>query len=87
MLYMVGQCRNNIRERNYLISEPNYHATKFFKKKVLAIEMRILLNKLVWLGLSILDLSEIVMYAFWYEFVKPKSGENVKFIDTYLLFL
>ena len=40
--------------------------------------MRILLNKLVWLGLSILDLSETVMYSFWYEFVEPKSGENVK---------
>ena len=49
----------------------------FSKKKILAIEMRILLNKLVWLGLSILDLSETVMYSFWYEFVKPKSGENV----------
>ena len=39
------------RRRNYLVSEPNYHATKFFTKKLLAIEMRktqILMNKPVY---------------------------------------
>ena len=30
------------------------------------------MNKLVYLGLSILDLSKTVMYKFWYEYVKPK---------------
>ena len=30
------------------------------------------MNKLVYLGLSILDLSKTVMYEFWYEYVKPK---------------
>ena len=28
------------RTRNYLVSEPNYHTTKFFTKDLLAIEMR-----------------------------------------------
>ena len=28
------------RRRNYLVSEPNYHTTKFFTSKLLAIEMR-----------------------------------------------
>ena len=46
--------------RNYLVSEPNYHTTKFFPENLLAIEMRktqILMNKPAYLGLSILDLS------------------------------
>ena len=52
------------RRRNYLVSEPNYHTTKFFTENLLAIEMRktqILINKLVYLGLSILDLSKTVI--------------------------
>ena len=40
------------RRRNYLLSEPNYHTTKFFTENLLAIEMRksqILVNKSVYL--------------------------------------
>ena len=36
------------------------------------------MNKPVYLGLSILDLSKTVMYEFWYGYVKPKYGENEK---------
>ena len=75
------------RRRHYLVSEPNYHTTKFFTENLLAIEMRktqILMNKPVYLGLSILDLSKTVMYEFWYDYVKPKYGENAKlcYMDT-----
>ena len=28
------------RRRNYLVSEPNYHTTKFFTEHVLAVEMK-----------------------------------------------
>ena len=28
------------RKRNYLVSEPNYHTTKFFTEHLLAIEMK-----------------------------------------------
>ena len=55
------------RRRNYLVSEPNYHSKKFFTENLLAIEMRktqILMNKPVYLRLSLLDLSKIVMYEF-----------------------
>ena len=67
--------------RNYLVSEPNYHTTKFFTENVLAIEMRktqILMNKLIYSGLLILDLIKTVMYEFWYSYVKPKYGETAK---------
>ena len=47
------------RRRNYMVSEPNYHTTKVFTEKVLAIELKkkteILMNKPAYLGLSILD--------------------------------
>ena len=48
------------RRRIYLVSEPNYHTTKFFTETLLKIEMRktqTLTNKLLYLSLSILDLS------------------------------
>ena len=35
------------------------------------------MEKPVYLGLSILDLSKTVMYEFWFDYVKPKSGENL----------
>ena len=73
--------------RKYLVSEPNYHTTKFFTENLLTIEIRktqILMNELVYLGLSILDLSKTVMYELWYDYVKPKYDENAElcFMDT-----
>ena len=44
--------------RNYLVSEPNFHTISFFTESTLAIEMRknqIVMNKSVYLRLSILD--------------------------------
>ena len=42
------------------------------------------MNKLVYLGLLILDLSKILMYEFQYDYVKPKYSEKVKlcYMDT-----
>ena len=75
------------RRRNYLVSEPYFHTTKFFKENLLAIEMRkaqILMNKPVYLGLPILYLSKTVMYEFWHDYVKQRYGENGKlcYMDT-----
>ena len=42
------------RRRNYLVSEPNYHTTKFFAENLLAIEKKkaqVLMNKPFYLGL------------------------------------
>ena len=41
-----------------------------------------LMNKAVYLVLSILDLSKTVMYEFWYDYVKPKYRENSKLCYT-----
>ena len=75
------------RRRNDLVSEPNYHTTKIFTGHLLIIEIEkteILMNKPVYLGLSILELSKMLMYAFWYDNVKPKYGKKAKlcYMDT-----
>ena len=69
------------KRRTYLASEPDYHTIKFFTENLLAIEMRktlIFMNKSVYLGLSILDLSETVMYEFKHDYVKPKYDKKGK---------
>ena len=66
------------RRWNYLVSGPNYHTTMFFTEHLLATEIEILMNKSVYLGLSIQELSKILTYEFWYDYVKPKYGEKTK---------
>ena len=75
------------RRRNYMVSEPNFHATKFFTENLLSTEMQkteILMNIPVYLGFSIPELSKILMYEFWYDYVKLKYDENAKgcYMDT-----
>ena len=36
------------------------------------------MNRPVYLGLSILDLIKILIYEFWYDYVKPKYGGKAK---------
>ena len=58
------------RKRNYLVTESNYQTTKIFTIYLLAIEVKdkqILVNKLVYLGLAILEISKILMHELWYE--------------------
>ena len=58
------------RRKNYLVPQPNPHTTKVFTENLLAREMRkteILINKPVYLGLSILEFGEILMYEFRYD--------------------
>ena len=73
--------------RNKLVSEPNYHTTKYFSENLLAIEIRktkILMNKPGYLGQAILDISKTLMYEFWYDYIKPKYNEKAKlcYMDT-----
>ena len=68
------------RRRNYLISEPNFDTKKFFSKKLLAIELKkteIHINKPDYLGLSVLELSKILLYEFWYDYVNQFTVKNL----------
>ena len=75
------------KRRNQLVSELNYHTTTWFSEKLLAIEMKkikVKMNKLVYPALPILEISKTLMYEFWYDYMKPKYGDNVKlcYMDT-----
>ena len=75
------------KRRNQLVSEPNYHTTKWFSEKLLAIEMKmtkVKMNEPVYLGLPVLEISKTLMYEFWCDYMKPKYGHNVKlcYMDT-----
>ena len=35
------------------------------------------MNKPIYLGLAILDISETLMYEFWYDYLKPKNDNNI----------
>ena len=72
---------------NKLVSEPNYHTSKKFSENLLAIEMKktkVKMNKPVYLGQPILDISKTLMHEFWYAYIKPKYGEKAKlcYMDT-----
>ena len=45
---------------------------------------KVKMNKPIYLGLSILEISKLLIYEFWYDYMKPKYGDNVKlcYMDT-----
>ena len=62
-------------KRNKLVSGPNYHTMKLISENLSIIEMKkvkVKMNKPIYLGLSILEISKIVMYKFWYDYMKKK---------------
>ena len=72
-------------KRNQLVSEPNYHRTKYFSKNLLAIEMKktkLKMSKPIYLDMSILDISKALMYEFWYNYIKRKYGDRAKLCYT-----
>ena len=75
------------KKRSKLVSEPNYHTMDYISKDLSIIEMkkmRVKMNKPIYLGLSILDISKMLMYELWYDYMKPKYGNDVKlcYMDT-----
>ena len=75
------------KKRNKLVSEPNYHTMNYISEDLSIIEMnktKVKMNKPIYLGLSILDISKILMYEFWYDYMKPKYNDYVKlcYMDT-----
>ena len=73
--------------KNKLVSEPNYHTMKLISENLSIIEMKkvkVKMKKPIYLGLSILEISKIIMYEFWYDYMKKKYGDMVKlcYMDT-----
>ena len=75
------------KKRSKLVSEPNYHTMNYVSEDLSIIEMKrtkVKMNKPIYLGLSILEISKLLMYEFWNDYMKPKYGDNVKscYMDT-----
>ena len=75
------------KKRSKLVSEPNYHTNNLISEDLSIIEMKktkVKINKPIYLGLSILEMSKILMYEFWYDYMKPKYDNNDKlcYMDT-----
>ena len=75
------------KRRNQLASEPNYHTIKCFSENLMTIEMKttkVKMNKPIYLGMSILDISKTLMYEFWYDYIKPGYQDRAQlcYMDT-----
>ena len=94
---VFGKTMENIRNRvdirlvtresqaKRLTCKPNYQHHTIFCENLTAVHMKkvsLKFNKPVYLGMSILDLSETLMYDFHYNYIKPKYGENAKLLFT-----
>ena len=79
-----------ITEEKYLhtVMKPNFKSGVLFGENLMGCEMgkiKVVINKPVYLGQAILDLSKIVMYEFHYDYMVPKySLEKLKlcYLDT-----
>ena len=76
-------------EEKYLctVMKPNFKSGVLFGENLMGCEMgkiKVVMNKPVYLGQAILDLSKIVMYEFHYDYMVPKYGDKLKlcYMDT-----
>ena len=73
------------KRRKRLVSEPNYHSHKNFSHNLMAIEMkktRAKMTKPLYLGMLILDISKILMYELWYDYINPTYVDRAKLCYT-----
>ena len=75
------------KKRSKLVSKPNYRTINLISEDLSIIEMKktkVKMNKPIYLGLSILEISKRLIYEFWYDYMKPKYNGNVKlcYMDT-----
>ena len=95
---VFGKTMENIRNRvdvrlvntkeklRKLVAKPNLKSPpKIFSENLVSVHMRktsLLMNKPVYLGMCILDLSKIIMYDFHYNYIKSKYADKAKLLFT-----
>ena len=68
-----------------LAAKPNYDHCTILDENLISVHMKktkLYFNKLVYLGMSILDSSESSMYDFHYNYIKNKYEDNAKLLFT-----
>ena len=62
------------------VMKPNFKSGILFGENLMGCEIgkiKVVMNKPVYLGQAILDLSKIIMYEFHYDYMKPKYGDDL----------
>ena len=81
---------NNAKDYIRCVSRPNFISQKIFNKNYVAvhkIKPVLTLNKPIYVGFSILDLSKLLMYGFHYKYAKNKFDAKLLFmIQTVLVY-
>ena len=68
-----------------LVANPNFKSRKIFNENLVSVHMKktsLLMNKPIYLGMCILDLSKIIMYDFHYNYIKSKYADKAKLLFT-----
>ena len=76
---------NNEEKARKLIAKPNFRHCKIFSENLISVHMKktsLVMNKPVYLGACILDLSKTIMYDFHYNYIKPMYGDKAKLLFT-----
>ena len=76
---------NNEEKARKLIAKPNYRSCKIFSENLISVHMKktsLVMNKPVYLGACILDLSKTIMYDFHYNYIKPMYKDKAKLLFT-----
>ena len=76
---------NNKRKMEKLAAKPNFKTFKIFNECLVAVEMqkvKLLLNRPIYVGFTILDVSKFLMYNFYYNNLKSNYGDNVQLLFT-----
>jgi hypothetical protein len=68
-----------------LVSKPSFEMFTIFNSHLVGVKnkkVKLLLNKPIYIGMTILDLSKLFMYQFHYGFIKTQYRENAKLLMT-----
>ena len=94
---VFGKTMENIRNRvdvklvntkekfKKLVAKPNFRSRKIFSENLVSVHMKktsLTMNKPVYLGMCILELSKIIMFDFHYNYIKSKYGDKAKLLFT-----
>ena len=94
---VFGKTMENIRNRvdvklvntkeklRKLAAKPNFKGRKIFNENLVSVHMKktsLTMNKPIYLGMCILDLSKTIMYDFHYNYIKLKYGDKAKLLFT-----
>ena len=77
--------RHSKANNKYMESRPNFISQEIFSQNFVAshkIKPILTLNKPIYVGFSILELSKSLMYGFHYNYIQYKFGAKLLFTDT-----